>query len=84
MQLTVTTLLLLLVLVIFVSLLVRTLVKRSRPDGISHAKPLVVKEATTRPHVGDSAGARRSALTVAAEIAGIVGAVVAILALLVR
>lgn len=78
------TLILLLVLVIFVSLLVRTLVKRPPSDGISHAKPLVVKAATTRPHAGDSAGAHRSALTVTAEIAGIVGAVVAILALLIR
>ena len=83
MQLTVTTWMLLLVLVIFVSLLVRTLVKRSRSDGISHAKPLMAK-ATTRSHAGDSAGMRRSALTVAAEIAGIVGAVVAIAALFIH
>lgn len=72
---------LLLVFVILVALLVKTLVRRSRSGRSRRATPPVAKETTTGRHVGD---ARRSALTVAAEIAAIVGAVVAIVALLIR
>lgn len=69
--------LLVVLLAILVFLLVRAFVRRSRSAGVSRGGAPVVDER-------ERVGRRRSALTVTAEIAAIVGTVVAIVALVVR
>jgi hypothetical protein len=77
-------LLLLLLLVVLVVLLVRTLVKRSRSESISHAKLHSESARVAARHVGNPAGSQRSRLTIVAEIAGILGAAIALLTFIAR
>lgn len=80
---------LMLLLLLLVVVLVRALVKHSRSASASRARGVVeprrVGESGGVASVGERSGvaSRRSALTVAAEIAGIVSAIIAIVALLV-
>jgi hypothetical protein len=71
-----------LLLVIFVALLVATLVIRSR--SAASPRGSATRETASRPRPKDSASLHRSTLTVVAEVAAIVGTLVAIVALIVR